>query len=113
MPFIDAKISMTLSQEQKDSLKTKFGKAVAIIHKPESYLMVGIQDNYSLYMCGKILPKGAFISVSLFGQASSSDYSKMTAELCKIMEEELKIPGNCVYVTYQGIDNWGWNGQNF
>lgn len=113
MPFIDAKISMTLSQEQKDSLKTKFGKAVAIIHKPESYLMVGIQDNYSLYMGGKNLPKGAFISVSLFGQASSSDYSKMTAELCKIMEEELGIPGNCVYVTYQGIDNWGWNGQNF
>lgn len=113
MPFIDAKVSMPLSQEKKDSLKTKFGKAVAIIHKPESYLMVGIQDNYALYMSGKSLSKGAFVSVSLFGNASPSDYSKMTAEICKIMEDELGIPGNAVYVTYQGISDWGWNGQNF
>ena len=37
----------------------------------------------------------------------------MTAKICDILQEELGIPGSAVYVTYQGIDDWGWNGRNF
>lgn len=113
MPFIDARISVPVSQEKKENLKTRFGKAVAILHKSERYLMVGIQDSYSLYMGGEAVEKGAYIAVSLFGNASPADYSKMTGALCSILEEELGIPGSCVYVTYQGISDWGWNGSNF
>ena len=29
------------------------------------------------------------------------------------MQEELKIAGEKTYVTYQGIENWGFNGRNF
>ena len=29
------------------------------------------------------------------------------------LTEELGIPGNAVYVTYHGVSDWGWNGQNF
>ena len=36
-------------------------KKMAILHKPESYLMVGIVDNYSLYFAGKMLENGASI----------------------------------------------------
>lgn len=51
--------------------------------------------------------------MKLFGNASSSAYEKMTGEICKIYEEELGIPGNAVYVTYAGVNDWGWNGKNF
>lgn len=113
MPFIDAKITLELDDAQKDSLKTKFGKAVSLIGKPESYLMVGIDDGYDLYFAGSKLDKGAYVSVSLFGNASSSAYSNMTAEICKIMEDEFGIPSNKVYVTYHGVNDWGWAGRNF
>lgn len=112
MPFIDSKITLPVSSEQKESIKTKLGQAVSIIHKPESFLMVGIEDNYDLYMGGNKLEKGVYVAVSLFGNASSSDYNKMTGEICKIYEEELGIPGRSVYVTYQGISDWGWDGRN-
>ena len=112
MPFIDSKITLPVTPEQKETVKSELGKAVSIINKPESFLMVGIEDNYDLYMAGKKLDKGAYVSVSLFGSASSDAYNRMTAEICRIYEKELGIPGSAVYVTYQGIKDWGWNGQN-
>lgn len=112
MPFIDSKITLPVSPEKKETIKTRLGKAVSIINKPESFLMVGIEDNYDLYMAGKKLEKGAFVSVSLFGEASSAAYEKMTGEICKIYEEELGIPGRSIYVSYQGTRDWGWDGRN-
>lgn len=113
MPFIDSKITLPVTPKQKENIKSKLGKAVSIINKPESFLMVGIEDNYDLYMGGNKLEKGAYVSVSLFGNATSSAYEKMTGEICKIYEEELGIPGQAVYVTYHGVNDWGWNGRNF
>lgn len=113
MPFIDSKITVPVSQEKRDTLKAELGKAVAIVNKPESFLMLGFEDNYDLYMGGQKLDKGAYVEVSLFGNASSAAYNKMTAEICRIYEKELGIPGKAVYVTYHGVNDWGWNGQNF
>jgi len=37
----------------------------------------------------------------------------MTEAICSILNEELGIPGDKVYVKYLGTNNWGWNGSNF
>ena len=113
MPFIDSKIAGKVSDAQKENIKTRFGKAVGLLNKSEAYLMVGFEDNYDLYMGGKKLDKGAYVSVSLFGAASSSAYEKMTGEICQILSDELDISGNAVYVTYHSVNDWGWNGSNF
>lgn len=113
MPFIDSKITVPVSQEKRETLKAELEKAVSIINKPESFLMLGFEDQYDLYMGGKKLDKGAYVAVSLFGNASSDAYNKMTAKICDIYERELGIPGNAVYVTYHGVKDWGWDGKNF
>ena len=113
MPFVDSKVTVPVSGAQKEAIKTKLGRAVSVLHKGETYLMVGIQENYDLWLGGKKLEKGAYVEVSLFGSASSSDYAKMTGEICRILQEELNIPASCVYVTYHGLSDWGWNGSNF
>ena len=113
MPFINTKVTLPLSQEKKDVLKAGFGKAVSIMGKPESYLMLGFEDSCDLYFAGKKLEKGAFVSVQVYGAVDPDESSRMTAELCRILKDELGIPGDCVYVAYQGIENWGWNGRNF
>ena len=113
MPFIDCKISQKLTDRQKQTLKTELGKAVSIIHKPESYLMVGIADGYDLYFAGEKLERGAYISVSLYGSAASSAYEKMTETICDILSDELGINSSSVYVTYHGVSDWGWDGSNF
>lgn len=113
MPFIDSKVTVKLTEEKKNSVKTRLGQAISILHKAENYLMVGFEDEYDLYMSGNRLEKGAYVSVSLFGNASSDDYEKMTSAICDILQDELGIPGNHVYVTYHGVNDWGWNGRNF
>ncbi len=113
MPFIDSKITIKLTEEEKAKIKARLGKAVSVLHKGETYLMVGFDDGYDLYLGGKKLEKGAYVSVSLFGSASSAEYEKMTGEICKILSEEIAIPASAVYVTYHGLSDWGWNGSNF
>ncbi|MCD8205091.1 MAG: hypothetical protein LUD29_00545 [Clostridia bacterium] len=112
MPYIDCKVSKKLSDGEKDEIKSQLGKAVSIIGKPEFYLMVGIEDDYTLYMGGKHPDAAAFVSVSLYGSSTPSNYKKMTAEICGIMKK-YGIEGSNVYVTYSEVENWGWNGSNF
>lgn len=113
MPFIDSKITGTVSKEKKEIIKKRLGEAISILGKSEGFLMVGFQDRYDLYMGGNELEKGAFVSVSLFGNASSDAYNQMTETICTIYDEELGIPADKVYVTYTGVKDWGWNGRNF
>jgi phenylpyruvate tautomerase PptA (4-oxalocrotonate tautomerase family) len=114
MPFIGSRISMKISKEKEETIKEKLGKAIELIPgKSETFLMVGFEDNYSLYLGGKKLEKGAFIEVKIFGKASKDSYDKLTAEICNIYEEELEIPQNKIYVKYEEVQEWGWNGRNF
>lgn len=113
MPFIDCKISAKLTDEKKEILKAELGKNIGILHKPESFLMVGIVDNYNLYFAGKKLENGACVGVKLFGSPSSGDCERMTAAICNVLQGQLNIAPSSVYVTYEGISDWGWNGGNF
>lgn len=113
MPFIDSKITVKLASEQEETIKSKLGQAIRVMGKGENFLMVGFEDEYDLYMGGKKLEQGAFVSVRVLGQVDASSSERMTGEICHIYEEELGIPGSNIYVTYQGIADWGWNGSNF
>ena len=74
MPFIDSKITLKLTEEKKENIKTQLGKAVSIINKPESFLMVGIEDSYDLYMAGDKLEKGAYVASLLLLLAVSVSF---------------------------------------
>lgn len=113
MPFIDSKITVPVSAEKKEAIKNELGKAISILHKPERYLMVGINDKYDLWFAGKKLDKGAYVSVDVFDDVSAEDSNKMSGAICDVLEKELGIPGDKVYVEYRGTYNWGWNGSNF
>ena len=113
MPFIDSKITVPVTPEVKEEIKTELGKLITTLNKSETYLMVGIDDSYDLWMGGNKLEKGAYVSVSLFGNASREAYSKLTGQICELFSNKLGIPGNAVYVTYHPVSDWGWNGSNF
>ena len=61
MPFIDSKVTVKMSDDQKETLKNSLGQAITTMNKTESYLMVGINDGYDLFMGGKKLDKGAYV----------------------------------------------------
>ncbi|MFL0163923.1 phenylpyruvate tautomerase MIF-related protein [Candidatus Clostridium helianthi] len=114
MPFIGSKVSVKISKEKEEIIKKKLGEAIKLIPgKSETFLMVGFEDDYSLYFGGEKLEKGAFIEVKIFGKSSKDAYDALTAEICNIYEKELDIPQDKIYVKYEEVANWGWNGKNF
>ena len=49
MPFIKAKVSCPISQEQESELKTGIGKAIELVPgKSEEYLLLEFEDNCRL-----------------------------------------------------------------
>ena len=45
MPYIDAKVNVSITAEQEKELKTRLGKAIEIIPgKSESWLMIAFED---------------------------------------------------------------------
>ncbi|MBQ9198233.1 MAG: hypothetical protein IJ157_13485 [Clostridia bacterium] len=113
MPFIDSKITVAVPPAEKEEIKTELGRLIATLNKSETYLMVGIEDNYDLWLGGKKLEKGAYVAVSLYGSAPSEAYDKLTGQICGLLSDKLGIPGSAVYVTYHPVTDWGWNGANF
>jgi hypothetical protein len=37
----------------------------------------------------------------------------MTGKICDLINAELKIPQDRIYVAYLPLDNWGYAGSNF
>ncbi len=114
MPYINAKTNITVPDEKRENLKSIFGKAIEIFPgKAERWLMVGIEDNCSLYFAGDGNHPCAFVEVALLGRASDAAYDKMTSEICSIISSELSVAADRIYVKYEECDHWGWNGGNF
>ena len=113
MPMIQSKIAGSVPQEKREALKAELGKAISILGKPESYLMLSIEDGQDLYFAGKKLDKGAYVEVKLLGGVDSSASQKMTQKICEIFDRLLGVPGSSIYVSYWGTQNWGHDGYNF
>lgn len=114
MPFIDSKVSVSISKEQEEVLKSRLGAAIAIIPgKSESWLMTGFEDNYHLYFRGDDSQPAAFIEVKVYGRENPDAFDALTAEITKIFGEVLGISADHIYIKYEAVSCWGWNGGNF
>ncbi len=114
MPYINTKVSISLSKEKEESIKQKFGKAIELIPgKSEHWLMVSFEENCSLYFKGSDRKPMAFVEVKLFGKSTKEAYQKLTGTITAILKEELDISADCIYITYTEVEHWGWNGSNF
>jgi phenylpyruvate tautomerase PptA (4-oxalocrotonate tautomerase family) len=114
MPFIDSKVSVKVTKEQETELKSRLGQAISLIPgKSESWLMVGIEDEYHLYFRGEDSEPMAFIEVRIFGGPNRDAFEKMTAEITKIYGDVLGIAADHMYIKYSATTDWGWNGSNF
>ena len=114
MPFINSKVNVKILPEQEMQLKTKLGKAIELIPgKSESWLMLSFEDECKLYFKGENNCKIAYVEVKVFGAEDKVAFAKMTSAICEIYEEVLGIAPDKIYVKYEAVTNWGWNGMNF
>lgn len=114
MPCIQTTTSVSVSDAQKAQLKARFGKAIEIFPgKTERWLMLTLADNVPVAMAGDDEASAAFVEVSLLGKSDRAHFERMTAEICDILDDVLSIRPDRVYVKYEEVAHWGWNGGNF
>ncbi len=113
MPFINTKASCPITKAQEETIKTKLGEAITALGKSESWLMVNFEDNCRLYFRGENSATTVFVEIALFGKASDSQYDAMTSAVTDIICDELGAAPDRVYVKYEEVSTWGWNGNNF
>lgn len=71
MPMIKVETTVSLSEEKRNVLKAELGKAISILDKPESYLMINLVSQQDLYFGGNKLDKGAFVEVKVLGSVDA------------------------------------------
>lgn len=114
MPFINSKVSVSMTGQQKETLKQKLGEAISIIPgKSEQWLMLELSDNCDLYFQGNNSLPSAFVEIKVFGSIPADCLDKMTETICGIYEDCLQIKKDRTYVKYEECSKWGWNGNNF
>ena len=114
MPYIEAKLSIKLDDNQKDQLQTELANAISsAFSKPKTYIMTNIEDSKSLYMGGSKVEKGAYIVVRSLGSVSKPACQTATKTICDALTNTYGLNGSNIYVTYHPVDFWGWNGSMF
>ena len=113
MPFINTKTSIEITKEQELLLKEKMGTAIRHIGKSESWLMLNFDDNCRMYFKGDNKEPMAMVEIALFGKASDSQYDALTEELTKEISSILSIKPSNIYIKYEEVEHWGYNGFNF
>ncbi len=114
MPYINSKLTVKLSDQDKENLKSQMGEIIAAIPgKSEEWLMVTFDDNETIYFRGKKMEKAAFIEVKIFGTTERQYKNKVTDLICCLYEKELKIPKDSIYITFSEVSDWGFNGEMF
>lgn len=114
MPYINARITESITLEKENIIKTKLGEAITVFSgKSENWLMVDICPDCHIWFRGDNSTPAAFVEVKIFGTAANSACEKMTEAVCDIFTSELDIPADRIYVKYESCHQWGWNGSNF
>lgn len=114
MPYINSKVTVKLSEENKENLKVKMGQIISELPgKSEEWLMVSFNDRETIYFRGNRMDKAAFVDVKMFGRADRQHKNKVAQMLCSLLESEADIPQENIYITFSEIEDWGWNGELF
>lgn len=113
MPYIETTANVAIPSQKERAIKERMGKAIELIPgKTERWLMLSFRENAAMYFQGSDQPC-AICHVKLYGAGTEQAYSRLTAALTDILRDELSLDPSRVYVTYEEIETWGWNGGNF
>ena len=97
----------------KDTILRLSSGVAETLGKPESYVMVQLQQNSQMLFagCDDPLAYAELKSIEL-PQERTTDFS---ASLCNLISSELNIPQNRIYIEFSDLQRhlFGWNGKTF
>ena len=112
MPLLH--ITTNIGIDDIEDLSRQASKLTAdILGKPESYVMVKIEDRQNLVFAGNNEPAAHLELKSL--SLPESETSSMSATLCEFVERTMGVQAERVYIEFSSParNMWGWNKSTF
>ena len=111
MPYIKTSVNVPLSEEKEKILVERFSSSISLIPgKTPDRLMLAFDGGARLSFGGTKEPAGV-AEVKIKGKSTREAYNLLTAELTKILNEELQISPSRIYVKIDEVEHWGSNGR--
>ena len=111
MPYLNIKTNQEI-KDQAALLKAASQTVAKASGKPESYVMVAIEQNLPMSFGGSDAPTAILDYRSLGLPADRQSFSDA---LCILINEQLGIDGGRIYISMTDSErqNWGWNHSTF
>jgi phenylpyruvate tautomerase PptA (4-oxalocrotonate tautomerase family) len=111
MPYLNIKTNQAINNES-DFIKKASSAVSKASGKPESYVMISVDQKTPMSMGGSDTPT-ALLDYRALGLPS--DRKAFSDALCSLISEELSIAGDRIYISMADSErqNWGWNHSTF
>jgi phenylpyruvate tautomerase PptA (4-oxalocrotonate tautomerase family) len=112
MPLLSIKTNVQVGD--RDSLAGLASKTTAsVLGKPESYVMVVIEDQLTMLFAGNH-DAAAYLEMKSIG-LPEAETGNLSSSLCQLVSEQLQIEQNRIYIEFSNAERhmWGWNGSTF
>jgi len=114
MPYLMMQTNQELSDTDRNRLLARLSEDTAkALGKPESYVMVAIEDGVTMSFAGTKDPL-AYIEFKSIGLPDNAT-GELSQTLCTAVEAETDIRGDRIYIEFKNAERhlWGWNHSTF
>ncbi len=114
MPCLILNTSQVLEEQQKSNVCLAVSaKTAEILSKPESYVMVLINDQQNMSFAGSTEPS-AYIELKSLGLPDNQT-AELSRQLCEHIADLINVPQNRIYIEFSSPERhmWGWDGRTF
>lgn len=107
MPYIAVSSSKTTTDAQKANIIARLGEKISVIPgKTEERLMIEISDGKTMAFAG-VQRELAYVDVKCYGKVAFEDKKAFTEAVFEILEQELVLPSDAIYLSFGEFENWG------
>jgi len=114
MPYLKIQSNISADSAKKQSVLAKASATIAEqLGKPERYMMTAMDTDCAMTLGGSDQPL-AFVELKGL-DLSESRTGELSGTICQLLQAELGIPQDRVYINFSDIPRamWGWNGGTF
>lgn len=114
MPYLEILTTTKVEKAEEIKLHHELARLIELIPgKSERWVMTHIEDEAKMAFAGSNDEPVAMVTVKTFGELLTEQYDMLTKEICPSLSSALNVPQERLYVKYESINHWGWNGGNF
>lgn len=114
MPLLRLECNKEYDNETcEDFVKRASQKTSEILGKPESYVMCIMEKGKTMSFAGTTAPL-AYVEFKSIGLPENKT-AELSAELCQLIESQLGIPTDRIYIEFANAQRhmWGWDNRTF